>query len=93
MSAKTKPKHTMAQSSLYYLHAVGAPAAQLAGCVDVRLQLVAELGQVQKQVLRGADDWLGACQLAARVQQVGGVHEAATLVTLVAARILQGVEP
>jgi hypothetical protein len=40
-------------------------------------------------VLGGADDRLGASQLAARVEQVCGVHQPTALVTLVAARILQ----
>jgi hypothetical protein len=72
-----------------HLHAVSAPPAQLASGVNVSLQLVTELWQVQEEVLCGADDWLGACQLAAGVDQVSGVHQPATLVTLVATRILQ----
>jgi len=72
----------------WHLHAVSRPATQLAGAVDVVLQLGGELRQVQEQVARGADHGHSASQLAARVDQVSGVHQAATLVTLVATSIL-----
>ena len=72
-----------------HLYTIGRPAAQLRGVIDVRLQLRAELGQVQEQVLRLAQDGCGLSDLALGVDELSGIEQAPALVALIPPRILQ----
>ena len=66
---------------------VVAPAAGLFRLVEVRLQDLREGGQVQEVMLGLAHDRSRAVDLAARVDQLGGVDQGAAVVALVAARV------
>ncbi len=73
-----------------HLHAVGGPAAGLGRGRDVGLQLGSEGGQVKVDMLGGAQHRHRPRQLAFGIDQILSRQQVATLIALVATRILRG---
>ena len=77
----------MKKTSLH-LQAVGGPAAQVRGGVNVLLQLLGQPREVQEQVLCCPQHRPGPGQFAHRVQELSWVQQVATVVALISSCVL-----